>query len=114
MLIYVVDGDAEWGKLVAEALEGVAETEVFVDGMEAIAAMDEKVPNGVVCAVELVGPNGFSLLQEMRSYKELIDVPVLMLSDMELGDVKAYGVTAVLDRRKMDPRELVREVKKWT
>lgn len=113
VLIYIIDGDLEWGKTVERALKGY-ETRVFTDGLDAIEAMGERRPDGVVCAVELVGPNAFSLLNEMRSDAGMASIPMLLLTDVPIGEVSAYGVTAALSKYEMKPEMIAREVEKWT
>jgi len=115
VLIYVVDGSLEWGKTIERVLKAEGHrTKVFTDGLDAIEVMGEKRPDGVVCAVELVGPNAFSLINEMRSDAGMVDIPVVLLTDVPMGEVEAYGIQAVLNKHEMKPEMIVHEVKKWT
>ena len=86
--------------------------EFFHDGVEAIAAMDETVPDLVILDVLLTGPTGFAILHEMRSYAELMDVPVIVVSSVKISEIdENYGVRKVFDKAKMTPQDLLATVK---
>jgi CheY-like chemotaxis protein len=110
MLIYIVDADRHFAEYVQTLLGG----EVFLDGVSAVTAMAERVPDVVVSAVTLVGPNALAMLHEMRSDETTIGVPVVLLADGELeSNLKSYGVVKVLNKAKMVPAELVEAVRRY-
>ena len=107
MRIFVIDDDRMWEDYYRRVLRGY-DLDFFHDGVAAMAEMDNVRPDLVVLDLLLVGPTGFAILNEMRSYPELASVPVVIVSSVELRDELAddYGVAAVLDKSKMTPREL--------
>lgn len=106
MKVFVIDDDRAWADYYERVLRGY-ELEFFHDGVAAIARMDEVRPDAVVLDILLVGPTGFAVLNEMRSYPELANVPVVVVSSVEVAELSdEYGVTAVLDKSKMTPRAL--------
>ena len=105
-MIYVIEDDRGWESYYRRILRG--EAKYFHDGVAAIAEMDEEVPSLVILDVLLTGPTGFAVLNEMRSYPELMDVPVAIVSSVELaGDIaEKYGVVACYDKAKLMPSDL--------
>ena len=83
--------------------------EFFHDGVAAIAEMDEKIPDLVILDILLTGPTGFAVLNEMRSYPELMNVPVIIVTSVGINNELAeqYGVIEILDKGKMTPQELI-------
>lgn len=110
MRIFVIEDDRGWEHYYARILK-VHELEFFHDGVEVIAAMDEVVPDLVILDVLLTGPTGFAILHEMRSYPELMNVPVIVVSSVKLGVLdESYGVCKVFDKAEMTPRDLLAAV----
>lgn len=111
MKIFIIEDDRGWEKYYARILKGY-ELSFFRDGVEAITAMDEIVPDLVILDILLTGPTGFAILHEMRSYPELMDVPVIVVSSVTIGEIdENYGVYKVFDKAKMMPRDLLMTVK---
>lgn len=108
-MIFVVEDDRGWENYYRRILKG-RELAFFRDGIAAIDAMDfEQPPELVILDVLLTGPTGFAVLNEMRSYPELMKVPVLIVSSVALPAEAAekYGVVAALDKGAMRPEELL-------
>lgn len=113
-MIYVIEDDRGWESYYRRALKGF-EAKFFHDGVVAIAAMDEEVPTLVILDVLLTGPTGFAVLNEMRSYPELMKVPVAIISSVKLADdiAEKYGIVAVLDKGEMHPSQLMNIVRRY-
>ncbi|MBO4855672.1 response regulator [Candidatus Saccharibacteria bacterium] len=107
-MIFVIEDDRGWEKYYRRILKDY-KMEFFHDGVEAIAAMDEEIPELVILDILLTGPTGFAVLNEMRSYPELAEVPVIIVTSVSIKDAPSeqYGVTEVLDKGKMTPQELI-------
>ena len=107
-MIYIIEDDRGWESYYRRILKK-KDLRVFHDGVAAIAGMDEERPDLVILDVLLTGPTGFAVLNEMRSYPELMDVPVAIVSSVSLKDEIAdrYGVVATLDKGEMRPSELL-------
>lgn len=110
-MIYVIEDDRGWERYYRRILKRY-DLEFFHDGVTAIAAMDNKVPDLVILDVLLTGPTGFAVLNEMRSYPELAKVPVLIVTSVAIRDelAKQYGVVEVLDKGKMTPQQLAEAI----
>ena len=111
MKIFIIEDDRGWERYYARILKSY-DLEFFHDGVEAIAAMDETVPDLVILDVLLTGPTGFAILHEMRSYAELMDVPVIVVSSVKISEIdENYGVRKVFDKAEMTPQDLLATVK---
>ncbi len=112
-MIFIIEDDRGWENYYRRILKGY-ELDFFHDGVAAIAEMDVKKPALVVLDILLTGPTGFAVLNEMRSYPELAKVPVIIVSSVaiEVELAEKYGVTAVLDKSKMTPDDLLVAIKK--
>lgn len=109
--IFVIDDDRAWEDYYRRVLRGF-ELDFFHDGVAAISEMDERRPDVVVLDILLVGPTGFAVLNEMRSYPELANVPAVIVSSVEIQDeiAQQYGVVAALDKSTMTPQLLRKTV----
>lgn len=76
---------------------------------DAIAELDDALPDVVVLDLMLPGSNGITLLNEMRSYDDLAELPVVVVSGsrVETRTLTAYGVKSVLDKAKIHPGDLL-------
>lgn len=113
-MIFVIDSDIEMAKCVARACEG-HDVKIFSDAVVAMQAISEKVPELIFLDVMLVGPDGFSLLNEMISYTDTAKVPVVIVSDLNFDkvDLNVYGVVGVLNKDMMTPAEVKEYVAKY-
>ena len=113
-MIYIVDDDRGWEKYYRRIFRGY-ELRFFYDGVAAINGMDEEVPDLVILDILLIGPTGFAVLNEMRSYPELARVPVAIVSSATADKKLAsqYGVVAVLDKGELTPGDLLALAKEY-
>lgn len=114
-MIFVIEDDLGWESYYRRILKGF-DLRFFQDGVAAIDAMDlDEPPALVILDILLTGPTGFAVLNEMRSYPELMKVPVLIVSSVALSaDVAAkYGVVAALDKGAMTPDDLLEVARRY-
>ena len=86
------------------------------DGVAAIEAVDDVLPDAIVLDVFLPGPNALVLLHEIQSHQDLSQIPIIICTASVLGDagsqLSVYGVADVLDKGSMQPTDLVAAVKR--
>lgn len=113
-MIFVIDDDIVMAECVAKAC-GEQEVKIFGDVFAAIQALNEKMPDLILMEVMLSGPDGFTLLNELISYRDTMDIPVVLVTAVELAemDLKDYGVVGVLNKDSMTPAEVRRYVEKY-
>lgn len=112
MKIFVIEDDRGWERYYARILKAHT-LSFFRDGVEAISAMDDETPDLVILDVLLTGPTGFAILHEMRSYPELMNVPVVVVSSVKIEDIdESYGVCKAFDKAEMTPQDLLATVQR--
>lgn len=136
MAIWIIDDDIEFGGLVkqlildfsklchkratgtfdgAEGSNSLEKLKVncFTNAIEAINC--QEVPELIFLDILLDGPNGFTFLNEMRSYEDLAKVPVVIMSSLNFKgkDLSAYGVVGYLNKSEMTPAEVKEYVERY-
>lgn len=111
-LIYIIEDEPIMADCLAAAIAGVAEEPfeygIFNDAVSAMAAVNERLPDVILLDVMLSGPDGFTFLNEMISYHDTANVPVILISTLDLAhrNLEHYGVVKVLDKAKMTPEDI--------
>lgn len=82
---------------------------IFGDAIAAIQALDGDLPKLIFLDVLLDGPDGFAFLNELNSYSDTADIPVVIVSSLSLleSDLRHYGVVKVLDKETMQPKDII-------
>ena len=115
-MIYVIDDDEIMAGCIARACEGVDEVRIFSNAIEAVQRINEtNVPKLIFLDIMLDGPDGFTLLNELASYADTGQVPVVVVSSLNFTgqDLRAYGVVGVLDKSTMTPEDIRRHAEKY-
>lgn len=111
-LIYIIEDEPIMADCLAAAIAGVAEEPfeygIFNDAVTAMAAVNERLPDVILLDVMLSGPDGFTFLNEMISYHDTANIPVILISTLDLThrNLSHYGVVKVLDKSKMTPEDI--------
>ena len=110
-MIAIIEDDRGWEQYYRDLLKGY-KLKCFHDGLAAVKWLDETKPDLIILDILLVGPTGFAVLNELRSYPELDDVPIIVVSSVKMSasELVKYGVRAVFDKGEMMPQELVKSV----
>lgn len=110
--ILIIDDDEIMCECIERALMGAMpnnlQTRRFDNAIEAMTAVNEKVPDLVILDIVLSGPDGFSFLNELISYSDTIKIPVIVITSLGLDglDLKHYGVRKILKKESMTPQEI--------
>lgn len=81
---------------------------IFNDAISAMDAINGELPDLILLDVLLSGPNGFTLLNELASYSDTADIPIIIISSLDLcqRDLEIYGVVNVLNKSTMTPHAI--------
>lgn len=112
-MIFVIDDDRVMAECIARAVG--RETRIFADGIEAMGEIAEgNLPEMIFLDILLSGPDGFTFLNEMISYTDLAEIPVVVVSSLDLSgqDLSSYGVVGILNKDTMTPKEIKEYVSK--
>ncbi len=118
MRILFVEDDVEIGTMYASQLLLEDNDVVHVrNAQEAIDILDEEEFDLIVLDILLPGSNGIAVLQELRSYRDWRQIPVIVLSnitpeDLQVSDsrLEELGVRKYLVKMETTPQHLASAV----
>ncbi|CAN5397680.1 response regulator [soil metagenome] len=91
------------------------DTVISPHARHAIDAVDDDKPDAIVLDMLLSGSTAFALMHELQSYGDTGMLPIVLCTnlaaDIELDDVKPYGVRRILDKTTMQPGDVVTAVR---
>lgn len=113
-MIFIIDDD----EIMAECVAGYCgnkEVKIFSNGIEAMAAIDDELPELIFLDIMLDGPNGFTFLNELVSYDDTANIPIIIMSSLNLKDINLedYNVKGILNKDTMTPREVKQYVNEF-
>lgn len=113
-MLYIIDDDEIMAECIARACDGRA-VKVFSNAVEAMAAMNEGIPELIFLDILLDGPDGFTFLNELISYTDTARIPIVIVSSLDFKDkdLTEYGVVGVLDKATMTPQEIKDYVREY-
>ena len=109
--IYIIEDDpvmADCLSLWARRVAPSAEIVQFPDAIAAINHLDQQMPDLILLDVLLNGVDGFTFLNELMSYRDTAQIPILLITSLDLShqNLQHYGIYQVLDKAVMTPLEL--------
>ena len=117
--IFIIEDDPDFAEIYQKYLvRNFPENplQIFYNAIEANAAFSElredELPSLIILDILLTGPDGFTLLNELLSYPETSQIPVLLISSLNLGQMslQAYNVRAILNKETFTPADFVNQV----
>ena len=117
--IFIIEDDPDFAEIYQKHLKRnfpEIPLQIFYNAIEANAAFselsEEELPSLIILDVLLTGPDGFTLLNELLSYPETSQIPVLLTSSLNLGQMslQAYNVRAILNKETFTPVDFVNQV----
>ena len=117
--VFIIEDDPDFAEIYQKHLARnfpEIPLQIFYNAIEANAAFSElredELPSLIILDVLLTGPDGFTLLNELLSYPETSQIPVLLISSLNLGQMslQAYNVRAILNKETFTPADLVSQV----
>ena len=83
------------------------------DGIDALRYLESYTPAAIVLDLALPRLNGRDVQRELRSDRDRRDVPIVVVTGSETGDLDPAQFACVL-RKPIDPETLVEQVEKCT
>jgi CheY-like chemotaxis protein len=110
--ILVVEDDHWLSEQYARVLLGAGYGVTCVsNALSAIEKIDDINPDVIILDILLTGSTAFALLHELQSYSDTGSIPIVLCtnlaSELQLEDLRPYGVKRILDKTKMLPDDLV-------
>lgn len=106
--LLIVEDDKNWADILCSYAAAVgADTRVVVSGGQAMEMIDNWQPDAIILDMLLAGETAVALLNELRSHADLARLPIVVCSnvDVNLEDLRPFGMTALLDKASMRPDE---------
>ena len=115
--ILVVDDDETTRSLLARMLQrGGWEVSTASNGREALTRLTEMHPDAIVLDLMMPVMDGFEFLQHLQRTEQWEDVPVVVITAMDLGDVEKRGlvgrVTKVMQKGAYSGDDLLSELQR--
>jgi signal transduction histidine kinase/GAF domain-containing protein len=95
--VLVVEDDPDMRRYILDLLRPYWRVEGCVDGRQALAMVQERVPDLVLADVMLPAMDGFELLRHLRASPRTARVPVILLSARAGGEATLEGLEAGAD-----------------
>ena len=109
-MIFIIDDDREFAECIARQVGAFTDdtVQIFGNGIEAVAAMNEEIPKLIFLDILLDGPDGWTFVNELMSYEDTKRIPIVVMSSLKLPEdsLKSYGVVKVLDKAEMTPLDV--------
>ncbi len=106
--LLIVEDDKNWADILCGYAAAVgAEAQAVVSGGQAMEMIDNWRPDAIVLDMLLAGETAVALLNELRSHADLARLPIVVCSnsDINLEDLRPFGMRALLDKASMHPDE---------
>jgi Response regulator containing CheY-like receiver, AAA-type ATPase, and DNA-binding domains len=105
--ILIIDDDKWYSESVANMFDGCNVMAVNLPEF-AMQIIDENIPNMIYLDIKLGSRNGITILNELQSWADTRDIPIVLLTDKQLDikDWKNYGVVDILDKAKITRKKL--------
>lgn len=106
--IYILDDDETFGKLMSKYVEEIGNPIVFKDAISAISKIDEDKPELIFLDILLDGPDGFTFLNELMSYPETSEIPIVIVSSLglDIDKLENYGIKYIFNKETMTPEDV--------
>lgn len=116
-MILIVDSNEIFGNCILDTLSKAGFVGLLSNNaIEAIDIVSKEVPELVFLEPMLTGPDGFTFLNEMASYVDTMNVPIILVSEKNFSkfDLSEYNVVGELDKNKMKPKDILDYARKYT
>ena len=108
--ILIIEDDKIMAECIARAITKAMSVEIsyFSNVVEAVQSLNEALPDLICLDILLDGPDGFSLLNELNSYADTAQIPILIITSLNLQaqNLRHYNVQKVLQKETMTPLEI--------
>ncbi len=106
--ILIIEDDKLWADLISYYVGEIGAVYHIVSSAEqAIGVVDEWRPDVIVLDLLLAGATGVALLNEFRTHSDLVGIPIVVCSSLELStdEMSDFGVNAVLTKQIVTPEQ---------
>ena len=113
-MIYIVDCNVLIAKCIKKAT--ARPTKNFTNAIDCMNEISKgNLPTLIFLEILLDGPDGFTFLNELVSYTDTAEIPVVIVSsiDFKNQDLSSYGIVGILNKEEMTPINIKEYVEKY-
>ena len=113
-MIFIIDDDEIMAECIARAVKKPCR--IFSNAIEAMNAINDEIPELIFLDILLDGPDGFTFLNELASYQDTANIPIVIVTSLDLAnrDLSQYNVVGILSKDNMTPQEIKQYVdQRW-
>lgn len=110
---FILEDDPIFARLFSKSLRRAfpdSTVSVFENAIDAINALPDDCtpPSVIILDVLLTGPDGFTFLNEIASYSDLSNIPIIIVSSLNfpMQTLESYNVKKILNKATMTPQDL--------
>ncbi len=118
-MICLIDDDNMMLECIAKAIRAVpyrGKIKEFSNAITAISEIGENADDVELIFLDILldGPNGFTFLNELMSYDDTKNIPIVVVTSLNIkGELKNYGIVGILDKTEMLPQDIQQYVRKY-
>ena len=110
---FILEDDPIFVRLFSKSLHRAfpnSTVSTFENAIDAINALPDDCtpPSVIILDVLLTGPDGFTFLNEIASYSDLSNIPIIIVSSLNfpMQTLESYNVKKILNKATMMPQDL--------
>ena len=110
---FILEDDPIFARLFSKSLRRAfpdSTVSTFENAIDAINALPDGCtpPSVIILDVFLTGPDGFTFLNEIASYSDLSNIPIIIVSSLNfpMQTLESYNVRRILNKATMTPQDL--------
>ena len=110
---FILEDDPIFARLFSKSLRRAfpdSTVSIFENAIDAINALPDGCtpPSVIILDVLLTGPDGFTFLNEIASYSDLSNIPIIIFSSLNfpMQTLESYNVKKILNKATMTPQDL--------
>lgn len=110
---FILEDDPIFARLFSKSLHRAfpnSTVSTFENAIDAINALPDDCtpPSVIILDVLLTGPDGFTFLNEIASYLDLSNIPIIIVSSLNfpMQTLESYNVKKILNKATMMPQDL--------
>lgn len=110
---FILEDDPIFARLFSKSLRRAfpdSTVSTFENAIDAINALPDDCtpPSVIILDVLLTGPDGFTFLNEIASYSDLSNIPIIIVSSLNfpMQTLESYNVKKILNKATMIPQDL--------
>jgi len=110
---FILEDDPIFARLFSKSLRRAfpnSTVSTFENAIDAISALPDGCtpPSVIILDVLLTGPDGFTFLNEIASYSDLSNIPIIIVSSLNfpMQTLASYNVKKILNKATMTPQDL--------